>query len=36
VVGYQCFGRPCCLHLQGEENDAGKGGIDAGREYKRK
>jgi hypothetical protein len=20
VVGYQCFGGPCCLHLQGEVN----------------
>jgi len=20
VVGYQCFGGPCCLHLQGEES----------------
>jgi len=18
VAGYQCFGRPCCLHLQGD------------------
>jgi len=20
VVGYRCFGGPCCLHLQGEVN----------------
>jgi hypothetical protein len=20
-VGYQCFGGPCCLHLQGEINE---------------
>jgi len=19
IVGYQCFGGPCCLHLQGED-----------------
>jgi hypothetical protein len=30
VVGYHCFGGPCCLHLQGEVNDAGKG-TDIGR-----
>jgi hypothetical protein len=27
VVGYQRFGGPCCLHLQGEANGAEKGGI---------
>jgi hypothetical protein len=21
VLGYQCFGAPCCLHLQGEVSD---------------
>jgi len=25
VVQYQCFGGPCCLHLQGEVNGTGKG-----------
>jgi len=25
VVQYQCFRGPCCLHLQGEVNGAGKG-----------
>jgi hypothetical protein len=25
VVGYQHFGEPCFLHLQGEVNGAGKG-----------
>jgi hypothetical protein len=24
-LGYQRFGGPCCLHLQGEVNGAGKG-----------
>jgi hypothetical protein len=24
AVGYQCFGGPCCLHLQGEVHGAGK------------
>jgi hypothetical protein len=24
VIGYQCFGAPCYLHLQGEINGAGK------------
>jgi len=33
VVGYQCFGGTCCLHLQGEVNGTGKIGI--GIEYKR-
>jgi hypothetical protein len=27
VIGYQCFGGPCCYHLQGEVNGAGRKGI---------
>jgi hypothetical protein len=34
VIGYQCFGGPCCLQFQAEVNGAEKGGIDIGREYK--
>jgi hypothetical protein len=30
VIVYQCFGGPCCLHLQGDVNGAGKGGVDIG------
>jgi hypothetical protein len=33
VVGYQHFRGPCCLHLQGEENGAGKKGIHISLEY---
>jgi hypothetical protein len=29
VVGYQCFGSPCCFHLQGELADMGENGIPA-------
>jgi hypothetical protein len=29
VVGYQCFGGPWHLYLEGEVNGTGKGGIDA-------
>jgi hypothetical protein len=32
---YECFGEPCCLHLQGEVNGAGKEGTDIGTVYKR-
>jgi hypothetical protein len=35
TVGYQCFRRPCWLHLQGEVKGAGEKGIDIGMEYKR-
>jgi hypothetical protein len=35
VVRYQCFGGPCCLHLQGEVNGDRKGGMEMGKEYKR-
>jgi len=35
VVGYQCFGGPCCPHLQGVIYGTGKVDIDIGREYKR-
>jgi len=35
VVGYQCFGGPCCLNLPGEVNCDGKGGVDTEREYKK-
>jgi len=28
VVGYQRFGRPFCLHLRGEVNNARRGSID--------
>jgi hypothetical protein len=35
VIGYQCFGGPGCLYLQGKLNVAGKGGINTSREYKR-
>jgi hypothetical protein len=35
VVGYNCFGGPCCLHVQGEVNDTGKGSMNVWREYKR-
>jgi hypothetical protein len=35
AVGYQRFGRPCCLHLQGEVNDTGKKGMDIGIKYTR-
>jgi len=36
VVGYQHFRRPWCLHFQGKVNGTGNGGIEAGREYKRR
>jgi len=32
VVGYQRFGEPRCLLLQGEVNDGGKEDIDVDRE----
>jgi len=35
AVGYQCFGRPCCLYLQDEVNGAGEQGINIDRDYKR-
>jgi len=28
VIGYQCSGGPCCLHLQAKVNGAGKGDIE--------
>jgi hypothetical protein len=31
MVGYWYFGRPRCLHLQGEVEEDGKGGIKIGR-----
>jgi hypothetical protein len=30
AVGYQCFGGPCCLFLQGEGSGTGKGDKDIG------
>jgi len=35
VVGYQHFGRPCCIHLQGEVSGAWKWTQIQNREYKR-
>jgi hypothetical protein len=35
VEGYQRFGGPCCLHLQGEMNGTGKVCIHTGSKYKR-
>jgi hypothetical protein len=35
AIGYQCFGGPCCLHLQGEVNGTGKGGMDMDMEFGR-
>jgi hypothetical protein len=34
LVGYQCFGGPCYLHLQDEVNGAKKRGTDIGMENK--
>jgi hypothetical protein len=36
VDGYKCFRGLCCFHHQGEVNDTRRGGIDIGREYKRR
>jgi len=35
MAGYQHFGGPSCLQLQGEVNGTGRGGIDIGRVYNR-
>jgi len=33
VLGYYCFRGPCSVHLLGEVNGAGKGGMEIGKEY---
>jgi hypothetical protein len=36
MIGYRCFGEPCCLHLQGGVNGYGQGDTKIGRKYTRR